>query len=244
MRDDPIGDYNERRQQSMEEDRNRKFIYAPDAKALIVDDNYMNIQVAVNLLKRNGVKPDMAADGRACLEQAEKNHYDIIFMDHMMPGMDGIETFRQLRARKLLPPETFVIIMTANAIVGAREEYLAEGFADYISKPIVIEELEDQMAKYLPPEKVSYKEKEHKKRKAENAPETAPEDWENYHIQVHALKSTSKSIGATDLSEQARELEMAAKAGDAAYLKEHHAGCMEAYRDILGKVETLLGMLN
>lgn len=178
MRDDPIGDYNERRQQSMEEDRNRKFIYAPDAKALIVDDNYMNIQVAVNLLKRNGVKPDTAAGGRACLEQAEKNHYDIIFMDHMMPGMDGIETFRQLRARKLLPPET------------------------------------------------------------------APEDWENYHIQVHALKSTSKSIGATDLSEQARELEMAAKAGDAAYLKEHHAGCMEAYRNILGKVETLLGMLN
>ena len=72
----------------------------------------------------------------------------------------------------------------------------------------------------------------------------AAEDWENYHIQVHALKSTSKSIGATDLSEQARELEMAAKAGDAAYLKEHHAGCMEAYRNILGKVETLLGMLN
>ncbi len=308
VRDEPIGDYNERRQQSMEEDRNRKFIYAPDAKVLIVDDNYMNIQVAVNLLKRNGVKPDTAASGRACLEQAEKNHYDIIFMDHMMPGMDGIETFRQLRARKLLPPETFVIIMTANAIVGAREEYLAEGFADYISKPIVIEELEDQMAKYLPPEKVSYREKEHKKRKEETAPEEAPladdeeeedsfteeelrlisetapeldlalglsycadsrefyldmlsdyssepmdaeldgyiaaEDWENYHIQVHALKSTSKSIGATDLSEQARELEMAAKAGDAAYLKEHHAGCMEAYRDILGKVETLLGKLN
>ena len=86
----------------------------------------------------------------------ENKQYDIIFMDHMMPEMDGVETMKALKESGSLATNTKIIVMTANAIAGAKEQYLAEGFDDYLSKPIAAEELEKTLAEYLPKEKISF----------------------------------------------------------------------------------------
>lgn len=124
---------------------------APDAKILVVDDTEMNLTVMKSLLKRTKVKVTTALSGAECLDLAAKNHYDIIFLDHRMPGMDGMETLTKLRAMKGIPNEdTPVISLTANAISGAREEYLRHGFNDYLTKPVASDKLEAMMVKYLP----------------------------------------------------------------------------------------------
>lgn len=106
----------------------QRYIYAPEARVLIVDDNKMNLKVAAGLLKRNGIVPDTALSGKECIKLVKENKYHIIFMDHMMPDMDGIETFRRIRGSKLIGNETAVIAMTANAVTGARDNYLLYGF--------------------------------------------------------------------------------------------------------------------
>lgn len=126
---------------------------APDAKILIVDDNAVNISVVRGLLKKCGVQADKALSGPECLDKVSKNYYDIILMDHMMPGMDGIETFKKIRQMKKSKCENVpCIALTANAVAGSREQYLAAGFTDYLSKPINIDELYRQLIEYLPGE--------------------------------------------------------------------------------------------
>lgn len=126
---------------------------APDARVLIVDDNRVNIAVLKGLLKRTKVQADSVQSGAACLEKVKTNTYHIIYLDHMMPEMDGIETLKHL---KEMPDnasrDAIVIALTANAIVGAKEEYLALGFHDYLSKPIESEQLEEMLFSYLPAE--------------------------------------------------------------------------------------------
>lgn len=124
---------------------------APDAKILAVDDNRMNLLVLKGLLKRSQVQLTTASGGNECLQMTKDKKYDLILMDHMMPDPDGIATLHMLRADKEnINHDTTVIVLTANAIEGMREEYLAEGFADYLSKPIEVEKLENTIAKYLP----------------------------------------------------------------------------------------------
>jgi len=124
---------------------------SPDAKLLAVDDNHMNLMVLKGLLKRSQIQLDTASGGNECLQMTKEKKYDLILMDHMMPDPDGIATLHMLRADQSNPNhDTTVIVLTANAIEGMREEYLAEGFADYLSKPIEVEKLEDTLAKYLP----------------------------------------------------------------------------------------------
>ena len=303
----------------------RGYLYAPDADILIVDDNQMNLKVATGLLKRSCIKVDTALSGRECISMAEKKQYDIIFMDHMMPEMDGIETMRALRNSRFLPVTTKIIVMTANAIAGAKEQYLAEGFDDYLSKPIAAEELEKTLAEYLPAEKVSYKSKEKKKDALPEAvahkpveheaaehkaaepevlefvepfPDPADEDsftqeelqafatevseldvktglmycaeskmfylemleefvngtkdeelagflqngdWDNYRIAVHALKSNAKTIGASDLSEEARLQEMAAKENRTEDVAANHQALAEHYKDLQNRLRKVLG---
>ncbi|MCR5121586.1 MAG: response regulator, partial [Ruminococcus sp.] len=152
----PIGnDY--RRASADDDDQSKEHLYAPDVKVLVVDDNEMNLKVAVNLLKIHGIIPDTAASGQKTVELAESKKYDMIFLDHMMPKMDGIETLRELKRLELLPESTVVIALTANAVLGAKEMYLEAGFSDYLSKPIEGALLEKKLAKYLPPEKLSYR---------------------------------------------------------------------------------------
>lgn len=135
----------------------KRIFSAPRAKILAVDDNRVNITVVKGLLKRLQVQFDSALSGQECMDKIRQKHYDIILLDHMMPEMDGIETLRTMRQmEEYKHNQSVVIALTANAIVGAREEYLKEGFEDYLSKPIDSAQLEDMIRRYLPDELIEY----------------------------------------------------------------------------------------
>ncbi|MBR5370930.1 MAG: response regulator, partial [Oscillospiraceae bacterium] len=122
----------------------------PSARVLVTDDNEMNLKVAKNLLKLFGIQPELVSSGAEAVAKMQQKEYDIVFLDHMMPKMDGIETLEQLKAQELIPDSTVIIALTANAVLGAKETYLSAGFDDYLSKPINTEELSGKLAKYLP----------------------------------------------------------------------------------------------
>ena len=124
---------------------------APEAEILVVADNRMNLDVFRALLKKTRVRVMTATSGKECLRQVQKQEFDIIFLDHMMPEMDGVETLKQLKALEdNLSKDTPVIALTANAVAGAKEEYIAQGFADYLSKPVQGSTLEKMVRAYLP----------------------------------------------------------------------------------------------
>ncbi|MBE7004839.1 MAG: response regulator [Ruminococcaceae bacterium] len=153
---DALGDYEASYRASLSgRKRYREKFTAPDAEVLVVDDTPMNLAVLKSLLKRTGVRIDTAASGDEGLRLASGKKYDVIFLDHMMPEKDGIETLHELRAEKENPNlQTPTICLTANAISGAREQYLAVGFDDYLTKPIDPDRLEELMLQYLPKEKL------------------------------------------------------------------------------------------
>lgn len=123
---------------------------APNAKILIVDDNDMNRRVIASLLKETKVQTFEAESGEICLNMTAEQRFDVILMDHMMPGMDGIQTLRAMRARENDPcHDTPIVIVTANAIVGAKEAYLEAGFTDFLSKPIDPTKLEQMIFSLL-----------------------------------------------------------------------------------------------
>lgn len=155
---EPVGDYTERFVRSSRQESDSRYLFAPGAKILIVDDNEMNCKVAGNLLKQNGIVPDFAFSGEEAISRIRDKFYHIILLDHMMPGMDGIETLEKIRGEDLVPENTVMIVLTANAVVGAKEMYLDKGFDDYLSKPIEIDELEEKIAKYLPAELIEWRE--------------------------------------------------------------------------------------
>ncbi len=154
--DEPLGNYEMAYRESVlgRKEYHEKFI-APHAEVLVVDDNPMNLTVFKSLLKRTRVRIDMAESGDECLKLTREKAYDIIFLDHMMPEKDGVETLRELREQEAdKNTQTPVVCLTANAISGAKEEYIAEGFDDYLSKPIDADLLEDMMIMYLPTDKI------------------------------------------------------------------------------------------
>ena len=130
-----------------------ELFHAPDANILVVDDTEVNLSVFCNLLKQTMVRVDTALSGKEAISLAKDKHYDIIFIDHMMPDMDGIETLDRLNADTDIS-STVCIALTANAVSGAREMYLAAGFADYLSKPVDGRRLEEMIRKYLPEDKI------------------------------------------------------------------------------------------
>lgn len=128
----------------------KKHFYAPDAKVLAVDDNKLNLKVIQALMKRSAVQLDLANGGEECLQMTKDKKYDLILMDHMMPEPDGIQTLHMLKDDKTnINCDTKVIVLTANAIEGMHEEYLKEGFEDYLSKPVEVDKLESVLAKYI-----------------------------------------------------------------------------------------------
>ena len=280
-------------------------LIAPKARILVVDDVEMNLKVVKGLLRETKMQIDTAMSGKACLKQIQSQSYDMIFLDHMMPEMDGIETLQQMRrtggyAARAVP----VIALTANAISGSKEMYLEAGFHDYLSKPVREEALFRMLRKYLRKELIenceaaenpdqqvfdafgSGGEKTAEKKETEESAETAgdagglsryetildietgmtycmndedfymemitdykvgdktakmqayfeAEDWKNYQILVHTLKSNSLTIGAVMLSKEAKALEAACEEGDVAYVKEHHSDMMGQYRALLGNI--------
>ncbi|MCR4687544.1 MAG: response regulator [Lachnospiraceae bacterium] len=193
----PIGDYSAIKGSAIRKE-NRISIKAPSAKILLTDDNEMNCKVALNLLKLFGIKPDICSSGRETIERMAAGHYNILFLDHMMPDMDGIETLKILKDKELTK-DTKVIALTANAVVGAKEQYLSAGFDDYLSKPIDIQELEKMLQKYLPIDVI------------ETAPEVekAPEDKKTEEADYSYLVATE--IKREDETEKTPDSESVAK---------------------------------
>ena len=294
INDSPIGDFRLKFEAMAGQEKEYKESFlAPDAKVLVVDDNEMNLAVVKALLKSTGIQVTTCMSGRECLELATKEPFDVILLDHMMPEMDGFETLSRLRQSENQCKTVPVIALTANAIVGAKEEYIKAGFSDYLSKPIEGAKLEAMLLQYIPQDKVilSKQEKENSSDnfqageqntqsyinkelgvqycvgstefykemlelycngydehtvKIEEAYHT--EDWNNYTVFVHALKSTSLNIGGEQLSQAAKELEYAGRAiresdhveENKAFIKEHHDVVMRLYRDTVREAKNLI----
>ncbi len=150
---EPIGDYERAfSMATMTQNQNySRSFQAPEAKVLVVDDADVNLLVFANLLKKTKIKIDTASSGLEMLQMVRMNHYNMIFLDHRMPGMDGIEAFHNLKKMTDgLNYNTPVVALTANAVLGARQLYIDEGFDDYISKPVDTIRLEQILLEYLP----------------------------------------------------------------------------------------------
>ena len=285
-----IGSFSERLSSTKKQEAYKVSFVAPDAKILVVDDNEMNLLVATSLLKATKIQVDTAISGMSALKKMAETHYDIIFLDQMMPSLDGIQTFKmaqEMQENKSRGVPT--VALTANAISGAREMFLKEGFTDYLSKPINARQFEEMLVEYLPLEKIHSPENnseakiETKESKEENYKylnvelgldysaemedvyksilemfcnlknekqkqlnETFEnEDWQNYTILIHALKSTSLQIGGEKCSESAKNLEIAGKMiiSDSSselekhesieYIQIHHGECMKLYDQLV-----------
>lgn len=284
---EPLGNFEEnfRNMLSKRKEYHEKFT-APKAKILVVDDTQLNLAVVKGLLKQTKIQIETAESGYECLHMVTKEHYDMIFLDHRMPGIDGVETLHKMRAlHNNLNAEVPVIALTANAVSGAREEYLAASFNDYLAKPINSSELESMIIKYLPPDKVQLADVEAEPTVEEtklpdwlstveglNVKEGVEhcgsvdaymdtlkifadavssgvkeiadfyqkEDWQNYTIKVHALKSSARVIGANELSERAKRLEDAGNSGYVDEIKKDTAALLELYLSYEAKLTPLI----
>lgn len=153
---------------------------AKGVRILVIDDNEMNLEVISGLLKRTLAQIDTALSGEEGLTKVRQGRYDLILLDQMMPGMDGVETLRQLQQIDSIKREEIPIIaLTADSVIGAREEYLRQGFTDYIAKPVDYRTLIVCLKKYLPDkvEKCSHLEDKQK---------VCEEYLEKYDIHVQA----------------------------------------------------------
>ena len=290
--DEPIGDLNGGSDKSHE---NKKIYHeayrAPDADILIVDDTRMNLIVAKEFLKDIRVRIETASGGAEAVSMAGSKKYDVIFMDQRMPGMDGIEAMHCIKKQADGPnTHTPVICLTADAVIGAKERYLSQGFDDYLTKPINSAALERMLKKYLPEDKVIPVQEGTFDEGSESETTTAAdEQYENgffeslkeanidvrkgmancgmderfyrsilaeflrssyenmgkinelvqkskikdYAVLIHALKSTSATIGAVRLSALSASLEKAAKAGNEQFILDRHKQAMEEYDKVI-----------
>jgi CheY-like chemotaxis protein len=154
---EPVGDFSQKVRQAREEmESYRESFHAGDARILVVDDTRTNLTVIQGLLRQTRMQVDTAASGMEALQLVKENKYNIIFLDHRMPEMDGIQTFHAMKEMKdNLNMDTPVVALTANAVSGSREMYVREGFTNYMSKPVDPAKLEEMIISYLPKELVS-----------------------------------------------------------------------------------------
>lgn len=271
-----------------------KRMLCPGVKVLVVDDEPMNRRVAEEIFKRYQMQVQTAESGRMAIDLCEREDFDLVFLDHMMPEMDGIETLKRLRKIHTDSGRGLTVIaFTANAVSGAREMFLKEGFDEFVSKPVEHSELEHVLRKVLPKSAITwvdenienikkgdknfekdsrhevvqintksalayckndmnfYQELLHKfvvdadKKKSEIDHYFKREDYDNYRIVIHALKSTAKMIGADALSKLAQELEAAVQNKDIGYVREHHEEMLLEYSRVVDRIsETLDGKKN
>jgi CheY-like chemotaxis protein/HPt (histidine-containing phosphotransfer) domain-containing protein len=283
----PLGDFEKLYKQHVNVvDAAHERFEAPEAKILVVDDVQMNLKVFAGLLKDTKIQIDTAMNGAEALELIQGKHYDVIFLDHMMPVMDGVEAFRRMKLLEKNPNAiTPVVMLTANAVSEARNGYMDEGFSDYMAKPIREEVLLSTLKKFLskdlvkvvhereektcnPAETVSampqvaltdmldmatglaycmndkmfYKEMLDEYVKSEKTAELKEYfengDLEYYRITVHAVKSTSLTIGAIKVYEDAKALEMACKEGNLDFVKQNHEAFMEEYKSLVRGIQS------
>ena len=266
---------------------------APEARILVVDDIELNLAVIKGLLKNTGIHIDTALSGAEAIEKMHAVRYDIVFLDHMMPEMDGIETLECIHSDKAIDlSSTPVIALTANAITGSQKMYTDHGFTDYLSKPINPKQLEQLFYKYLPAELIKRRTDAGEPATAEKAvkvaEETTPEEpieplldknsaleffsgdediyrdalssyvrenfdqklleayeeenWDKYETYSHAVKSSSKMIGATALSELAREVELSHKeTKDPAFARKNHEELIRQIRAVVEEIKHDVG---
>ena len=249
---------------------------APEAEVLIVDDNAINLTVAEGLLEPLKMKIHTATSGKEAVEKISAQMYDIVFMDHMMPELDGVETTHIIRRFHKEYDAVPIIALTANAMEGTMEMFLKEGMNDFVAKPIEIKILTSKVKRWLPPEKIQ-KVRVTESAAAEKAINKLPEigdldvesafkllgteklfwsvlkdyyrvieqksinikelekteNWTAYTIEVHALKSASKQIGAHSLSEKAARLEQAGNEGDGELIHAKTDEMLEQYRSYI-----------
>ena len=267
-------------------------------RALVVDDESMNLVVAKSIFSRYGMKVTTVNSGQESIDICRQKVFDIIFMDHMMSGMDGVEAMKRIRTDVSgLNGSIPIVALTANAMSSAKQMFLAEGFDGFVSKPVEVVELERVLKQVLPksvitfvdadgveetvfePEEPEIKPAEEKNfiselRKsgidtdaglkycvgdkefyksllvqfASEAPDKIASmknyyqvrDWHNYEILVHALKSTSKMIGVSELSDKAKALEKAAKENEEGYILSNHETMIRDYSKITSDVRDML----
>ncbi len=169
---EPMGEFDAAYKNFLSErEKYRVQFVAPKAKILVVDDTEVNLKVFVSLLSKTKMQIDTADSGDACVALFKRNLYDVIFLDHMMPDKDGIETLQEMKACTDTPNQkTPVICLTANAISGMREVYINAGFDDYLTKPIDTGRLESMLLMYLPPDLVEKVEDDKEEEKKEPEP--------------------------------------------------------------------------
>lgn len=269
VNDEPMGDISLAYKNVVNQKDERADVkFSSEASVLVVDDNEMNLMVMKALLGKTGLSLDYASSGSECFQMCKQKKYNLIFMDHMMPEPDGIETLHMIKDDvEGLNNDTKVIVLTANAIKGASEEYVKEGFSDYISKPIEYESLEKNLIKYLgnymegeknmklnKEKGISYcggleelyKEiletyvEKGKQYQEELQKYYEMEDWKEYARIAHTLKSTSLTIGADDFSEIAKTHEMAAKENNTAFIESSYQSFIEDLKLMLEIVENEL----
>ncbi len=251
---------------------------APDAEILIVDDNEPNLMVAKGILAPLQMKIDTASGGRQAIEMISKKHYDLVFMDHMMPELDGIETTRIIRRLHEEYDSVPIIALTANVMEETRAMFLVEGMNDFVAKPIELKIMLSKLKQWLPSHKLQKIEGsgEHEKEKRERLrrisaeieipmldvksalmlagnetlfweivrefAKTIPQktsliqqyltekNWKKYTIEVHALKSFAKQVGALELSDLAAKLEQAGNKNDINFILANNETMMEKYQ--------------
>ena len=295
----PVGDIQEAfRKEAEKRGRFRGGLRAPEAKILAVDDNDMNQMVFRGLLKDAKMQIDTASGGKEALLLCNQTKYDLIFMDHMMPGMDGFETLKALRRdKKGMNLNTPVIVLTANAVAGCKDLYLKEGFADYIAKPVDVMKLDRMLRTYLPSELIR-EEADELRDEADEEPVEKPQEesvveenmvtektlihinrtiglqycldedlyrqvlesyleqgkeyketlpdyyntkkWRDYAIVAHAIKSSSLSIGAVELSELAKEQEFLGKDEKASEIEKTYAAFYQEFCETLDEITGML----
>ncbi|MCR5773828.1 MAG: response regulator [Lachnospiraceae bacterium] len=150
----PIGDITERLKEDIGcRGAERELFHAPDADILVIDDTEVNLKVVKSLLKRTRIRVETANSGRDGLILARRKPFDVVLIDSMMPDMNGVETLQRMK-EEALSDKTVYIAFTADAVTGARESYLKEGFRDFLTKPVDAEQLEEMLREYLPTEKL------------------------------------------------------------------------------------------
>ena len=257
-------------------------------KVLVVDDNLINRKVAIGFLKNYGFELYEAASGSEAIEMVKQTKFNMIFMDHMMPEMDGIEATKIIREECGLNGRTPVVIaLTANAMAGVREKFLNNGFQDFIAKPLDRRPLNEVLSRWIPntykkmlnveddgaaesQPKISFEDihitgidieeaKKHHSGEVEDFVELLnlyymdgkrkrsylmelleKENYKDYGIEVHGLKSASANVGAMELSAQAREHEEAATRGDVDFIKMHSAELLSCYERQVEEIKKFL----
>ena len=191
INDSPMGDFRQRFEAvAKQEDEYRESFVAPEAKVLVVDDNGMNLAVVKALLKKTDIQVTTCMSGMECLELVKNTYFDVILLDHMMPELDGIQTLAKIKQSENQCTSVPVIALTANAIVGAKEEYINAGFSDYLSKPIEGMELEKMLMKYLPQDKISL---------SESSVDVHKESQEEIEMQAQMQSEKKEQVVVQDL---------------------------------------------